>query len=117
MLIFVEFKFKNLRFRIYKDMQIKILKEQWYRINSEKTDYELAAKFNSDNILRNNPNINLFDGEWIKFKVNNYTTHIVRPAQTLAEIASQHSKTVEEIMKTNNLQSNKVFIGQRLKIF
>lgn len=40
----------------------------------------------------------------------------VAPLQTLEEIAEENRVTVEDIMKTNNLRSRKVFVGMQLLI-
>ena len=68
------------------------------------------------NIIRNNPNIDLYEGEIVKImnKTGNY--HIVKPLETLNTIAQKYGTTIEELIKVNNLNSKRLFIGQSLKI-
>ena len=54
--------------------------------------------------------------EWIKVKVNNYISHVVKPAQTIDEIAQMYNQNISDIVEFNNLKSQKLFIGQILKI-
>lgn len=42
--------------------------------------------------------------------------HTVQSGDTLEKIARTHKTSVEKIKKTNNLKSNTIFIGQKLKI-
>lgn len=98
-------------------MEIKILKDQFYRIDLEKDKKELSKKFNSNTVLRNNSNISIYKGEWIKFSVNNFKIHTVCPAESLADIAKKHKTTIERLKQDNCLETEQVFIGQQIKIF
>lgn len=94
------------------------MQEFYYRICGE-SEQELYDKFNTckESVLRNNPNIPLYEGEWVKIKVNNYITHIVKPMQTLTKVADIYNVTEQDIINNNNLTDNKLFIGQHLKIY
>ena len=98
-------------------MEIMLCDEFFYRVNSE--DINLFEQFNTskENLLRNNENINLYCGEWVKIKVNDFKIHYVKPTQTLKEIADMYNIDIENLKKTNNLQSEKLFIGQILRIY
>ena len=93
-------------------------KEFFYRVCSGDTINLLCRKFNTDkdNILRNNPNIDLYVGEMVKIKVLDYTTYIVKPTQTIEDISKEMNIEVEDIEKFNKLQSRKLYIGQVLKL-
>ncbi len=97
-------------------MSFLVNKEFFYRVKIGDTISEIKRQFNSDNIVRNNKDIPLFAGEWLLVKVNDYKTHIVKPAETLNQIADQNNITVEKLIEDNNLSNEKIFIGQRLKI-
>jgi len=45
-----------------------------------------------------------------------YVYHIVREGDSLIKIAKRYGITVKQLKKMNNLKSNKIFIGQRLKV-
>lgn len=96
-------------------MKLEICDEFFYRFDGE----NLLTRFNTckNNILRNNPNLNFYCGEWVKIKINNFKTHCVKPMETLAIIAKLYNIDVNKIIHDNNLKSNKLFIGQTLKIF
>ena len=44
------------------------------------------------------------------------TTHKVKSGETLASVASEHGVTISELMKWNKLKSDKILIGQVLKL-
>ncbi len=45
-----------------------------------------------------------------------YVYHIVREGDSLIKIAKRYGLTVKQLKRMNNLKSNKIFIGQRLKV-
>ncbi len=45
-----------------------------------------------------------------------YSYHKVRSGETLSSIASRYGTTVDQIKKINGLTSNKIVVGQRLKV-
>lgn len=48
--------------------------------------------------------------------LTNSEKHIVKPLDTVYSIAKQYNKTMEEIIKKNNLKTDKLFIGQIIEI-
>jgi membrane-bound lytic murein transglycosylase D len=42
--------------------------------------------------------------------------HVVKSGETLSGIANKYNTTVDAIKKANNLKSNKIYVGQKLKI-
>lgn len=98
-------------------MRIEICDEFFYRICNSKMD--LFNKFNSckENIKRNNNAIKLYNGEWVKVKVNDFIIHHVKPAESLEEISKKYCLDQLKLCEDNNLNNNKLFIGQRLKIY
>lgn len=98
-------------------MKVELCDEFFYRITNP--DVDLCKEFNTskEKILRNNENIKLYVGEIVKIKVNDFQTHYVKPAETLQQIAENHKTNVEKLKHDNNLESDKLFIGQRLKIY
>ena len=100
-------------------MKLKLPKEFDYRVMSGDSVESICEKFNTcnENILRNNPNLSLYAGEWIRIKVNDFVMHIVKPAETINNIAKFHGVSKEKIINDNALNSEKLFIGQTLKIY
>ena len=96
-------------------MDIKTSKEFWVKIEKEKTIAEVENKFNAT-VERNNKDLNLYSGEWVKVCVNDYKVHVVKPTENLVRIAEIYNVSPQELMKQNNLENEKIFIGQRLKI-
>ncbi len=96
----------------------KVCPEFLYRLQGE-NEKELYLKFNTskDNVLRNNDNIKFYKGEWIKIKVNNFKTHIVKPMENLTKISKIYNVEEQTLKDWNNLNSSKLFIGQHLKIY
>ena len=78
----------------------------------------IAHKFNVDvhNITRNNPNIDLYEGEIVKINRNSRAYHIVKPMETLPTIASKYNTSIDELISVNNLVSKRLFVGQNLII-
>ncbi|MBQ8615280.1 MAG: LysM peptidoglycan-binding domain-containing protein [Clostridia bacterium] len=98
-------------------MEIEICEEFFYRVKNKNLDIFKTFNTSTENILRNNENIKLYDGEWIKIKVNDYVVHHVKPTESLTQIAKIYCIDEEKIIKDNELKNNKLFIGQRLKIY
>ncbi len=97
-------------------MKIKMCEEFYYR--AKEKDEDVYNKFNSskEKVLRNNENIKIYAGEWIKIKQNDFITHFVKPVETIEQIARIYNTSAEQIIKDNNLEVSKLFIGQKLKI-
>lgn len=98
-------------------MDIKICDEFYYRITDVNLDMFSVFNTSKDSILRNNNKINFYPGEWVKIKANDYITHIVKPAETINLIAKLYEISADKIIKDNNIDNLKLFIGQRLKIY
>ena len=99
-------------------MSIKLDNQFYYRITKGDTILKICEKFNTskENIVRNNFDLDLYDGEWILIKQNDYIVHIVKPAETLFSIANIYKIPTEKIKNDNNLKNDKLYIGQHLKI-
>ena len=69
-----------------------------------------------NNIVRNNYNIELYDGEIVKIMRNTNIIHIVKPMETLYSIAVKYKTNVDDLIKINGLTSKRLFIGQQLTI-
>lgn len=91
----------------------------YYRVNKERSINELCEKFNTreELIVRNNESIPLYEGEVVYIEQNEFITYIVKPMDTLSKIAENYGKTEDEIIATNKLDNNKLFIGQLIKIY
>lgn len=98
-------------------MKIEMCDEFYYRINDENLNIDKVFNTCKENVLRNNENIKLYSGEWVKIKVNDFQTHYVKPAETLYEIAKKYNVEVETLKENNNLLTDKLFIGQCIRIY
>lgn len=89
-----------------------------YRIEKEDTLEILCERFNTskENILRNNNLIDLYVGEIIEITVNDYVSYIVKPMDSLKSICSKFDIDIEVVKLQNKLKTEKLFIGQVLKI-
>ncbi len=97
-------------------MKIEICDSFYYRLNKQ-CDVNKVFNTCEENIIRNNKNIKVYDGEWVKIKINDFLTHYVKPAETLKDIVEIYNIEKEQIIKDNNLISERLFIGQILKIY
>lgn len=90
-----------------------------YRVKEDDTMSAICERFNTskENILRNNSEIELYAGEWVEITVNDYLIHTVKPMESLKVISEKYAMNQDKIMLDNNLKSNKLFIGQCLKIY
>ncbi len=100
-------------------MEPILAKEFLYRVKDNDTIKDLCSKFNTSksNIVRNNDDIDLYTGEWIKVKVNDYISHFVKPMESLSKIAEIYDVSVEKLKSDNDLSENRLYIGQLIKIY
>ena len=98
-------------------MKIKMCDEFYFRI--EDVNNEIYRNFNTsyENVYRSDNNLKMYKGEWIKIKVNDFIYHHVKPAETLKDIADVYNVSIEKIKQNNNLENDKLFIGQKLKLY
>ncbi len=98
---------------------MRISNEFYYRVRSSDKLEELYKFFNTnaDNIIRNNPNIPIYAGEWIKIRQNDYLSYRVKPMDTIEMVANKYNVSVSSIIEKNDLKSSKLYIGQELKIY
>ena len=79
----------------------------------------IANKFGitTSDILRDNPLFSSVYPGCVLYLTNlGKKRVIVAPLETLDDIAKRYNVTVDEIMKTNNLVTRKVFVGMQLLI-
>lgn len=86
----------------------------YYQIKKGDNINTIIKKFNIQNnsIIRNNPSIDLYEGEIIKIRRKANILHIVKPMDSLEKIATKYSTSVDELIKLNNLNSTRLFVGQ-----
>ena len=98
---------------------LELEKQFVYRIQAGDTINLLCEMFNTskDQILRNNNGIPLYEGELVEIYVNNFKIHIVKPTETLFYIAEKYNVDIHDLKQNNKLQSEKLYIGQMLKIY
>ncbi|MGN1212675.1 MAG: LysM peptidoglycan-binding domain-containing protein [Christensenellales bacterium] len=101
-------------------MNIKILnykptKNVFYRVQQNDTLETIAEDFGitKSYILQNNKHC-LYEGQVLFLPETNLTTYVVKPFDTLQKIASAYGKTPDDIKKKNNMNSDYIFVGQKL---
>lgn len=89
-----------------------------YQVKNGDSISSICIQFNANknNIIRNNSLVDLYEGEVIKIVRKTNITHIVKPMETLSIIAQKYNVDVDEIIKTNNLSTKRLFVGQSLMI-
>ncbi len=100
-------------------MRLTMPKIVYFRIGDSDTLRSLCHDFNTEpaKILRNNPALPLYTGEWVRIERNDYLTYHVRPTETLSDIAEKFGIEKEKIKADNHLMGEKLFIGQAIKIY
>ncbi|MBO5909969.1 MAG: LysM peptidoglycan-binding domain-containing protein [Clostridia bacterium] len=90
----------------------------WYRIMSEDTLLSIADKLGVEvnAIIRNNNNIDLYEGEIVKIERKNDKMHIVKPMETLESISKKYNITKNRLIEINNLSSTRLFVGQMIAV-
>lgn len=93
-------------------------KFDYYQLKAGEDLIAISNKFNisPNKIIRNNPNVDFYEGEVVKLIYETGKTHIVRPMENLVSIAQKYCISVEDLIRTNNLKSTRLFIGQQLII-
>ena len=88
-----------------------------YRVVKNGADDIVILKHYTYKELRQLDVVSLNEGSdgYSVVEVKNYNTHIVKPFETLEGLSRKLCVDEEEIKKINNLNSNKLFIGQILK--
>lgn len=60
--------------------------------------------------------LNSGEEEYKIVEIENNDIHIVKPLETLVSISKEYSIEVDDLKKINNLDTDRLFIGQILKI-
>lgn len=97
-------------------MKIEMCDEFYYRIKEKSESVEFKFNSSKENVLRNNNKIEVYPGEMVYVKRNKFIIHHVKPMETLSSIAKIYNLTEEKISLDNDLKTDKLFIGQLLKI-
>ena len=94
-----------------------------YTVKKGDSLYKIANEFNTSvntiKNINNLTNINLSIGQVLKIPSSNITNeniYTVKSGDNLYSIARKFNTTVDEIKRKNNLSSNNLSIGQKLKI-
>ena len=88
--------------------------DNMYRLKQGETIKQVADKFNTsiDNIEILSSTL---EGDFVKIKKCNHTTHVVKPLETLCDIAKIYGVSETYIIENNNLKTKRLFIGQKLR--
>ena len=100
-------------------MKINIAKEFYYRVRKGDEINDICQSMNTsrENITFDRAKPEILPGEWIKVRVNDYMTHIVKPLDTIDKIAKRYDISTENLKKDNQLTTEKLYIGQLIKIY
>ena len=99
-------------------MEMKTKKVFYYRVQVGQNIKDICSMFEicKDSVLRNNNEIELYAGEWIRIMKNDYKIHIVKPTENIQTISKLYNTKIEDLIKYNNLVCDKLFIGQMIKV-
>lgn len=88
----------------------------YYRVKAEEDIKKIAKSFNisTQNIKTNNADVE--EGDFVEIRNAFENVHIVKPLETLKQIADMHNLEEDYIMKINNLKSKMLFVGQRIRL-
>ena len=67
-------------------------------------------------VTRNDYKTDLYEGEVVKVLTDGKKLHIVKPMESLQIISQKYNISVNDLVKFNNLKSNRLFVGQTLII-
>ena len=95
-------------------MKIKMCNSFYYRV--DKLDFHKQFNTTKQDITRNN-NLDYYLGEMVKIKLNEYVLHTVLPMETIKSVCEKYEISEECLKEKNSLESDKLFIGQQLKIY
>ncbi|GLB58035.1 M23 family metallopeptidase [Cytobacillus sp. NCCP-133] len=88
-----------------------------YAALNDKKAHEVSAQISKmepvQNITQENENIN---DDRAKENPGEQAIHVVKPGETLWEIAEQYNLSVDTIANFNNIKENKILEGQKLKL-
>ena len=84
-------------------------------VNKPAVDEEIQKKLERLEELEKGP-ANVEKQEVASQQIVTYKTHIVKKGESLLSIAQKYDCTVEDIMRWNDMKSNKLKLGQKLKI-
>lgn len=87
-----------------------------YRVEKGEDINDVAEKFNTtlENIIFKSVNGH-HEGEFVEIKQHHQFSHVVKPLEDITTIASKYKVSVAHIMQSNNLNSTRLFIGQKLR--
>ena len=90
----------------------------WYQVQKNDTLNIILEKFDvtKNNVIRNNPHVDLYEGEVVKVLKSTDILHIVKPRETLEAVAQKYNITIDDLVKLNHLSSKRLFVGQSLII-
>ena len=99
-------------------VKYKGTKFDYYQVTINDNLNTISKKFNvtPNKVVRNNTNVDFYEGEVVKIIYDDSNIYIVKPLETLSTIAEKYNTSVEELVKLNNLKSTRLFIGQHLTI-
>ena len=90
----------------------------YYRVKNGDALDKIAQKYgvNVADITRNNTEIPIYAGEIVRIDTSKSVLHIVKPAETIEQIAKHYNMSEEDLKSINSLTSTRLYIGQELKI-
>ena len=92
-------------------------KNVFHAVSSGETIEEIANVYGvpKDYIKKNNPG-ELYVGKVLFLPETNFSSYVAKPFETLDKIAKINGISVEQLRLKNNLESDYVFVGQKLYI-
>ena len=100
---------------IYKCNENKFI---YHQVQADENINDIITLYNVTDsaVTRNDYKTDLYEGEVVKVLTDSKQLHIVKPMENLQIISQKYNISVNDLVKSNNLKSNRLFVGQTLII-
>ena len=88
----------------------------YYRVKAEENINQIAKTFNISTLNVKTNGVDIEEGDFVEIRNAFENVHVVKPLETLKQIADMHNLTEDYIMKINSLKSKILFVGQRIRL-
>ena len=87
----------------------------FYKVGYKENAETISKKFNiTEKDLKIDNYEEIIEGDYLYIPFKNSAVHIVKPTETLEQIAKMHNVSVNHIKKKNNIEM--IFVGMKLYI-
>ena len=88
-----------------------------HTVEKNQTLSSIAKLYNTSSVSISNINKTpIHEGQRLIIEQKSGKLHVVKPFETLSKIATKYGVSENELLRLNNLQSSKLYIGQQILI-